>query len=170
LRIFKQGERCPSMTTRIYLKNLIAATCFGWYWAILLSYIISYLGFLVKILFLNKSVMSYLILITCDFFWVNFINVSLTGNVVSIHPTLTPVQLYWLSPRLLIATPRAPSHIESTLRYRIFSFSDCWPLKIGPIRCPETTVNHYHTTPRNIPQERRSYDILSPSSKFVIFI
>jgi hypothetical protein len=24
------------------------------------------------------------------------------------------------------------------------------------IRCPETSVNNYHTTPRNIPEERRS--------------
>jgi hypothetical protein len=28
--------------------------------------------------------------------------------------------------------------------------------KVGPIRCPETSVNHYRTTPRNIPEERRS--------------
>jgi hypothetical protein len=29
-------------------------------------------------------------------------------------------------------------------------------LKMGPIRCPETSVNNYHTTPRNIPEERKS--------------
>jgi hypothetical protein len=28
------------------------------------------------------------------------------------------------------------------------------PVKMGPIRCPETSVNNYHTTPRNIPEER----------------
>jgi hypothetical protein len=27
-------------------------------------------------------------------------------------------------------------------------------VKMGPIRCPETSVNNYHTTPRNIPEER----------------
>jgi hypothetical protein len=27
---------------------------------------------------------------------------------------------------------------------------------MGPIRCPETSVNNYHTTPRNIPKDRRS--------------
>jgi hypothetical protein len=27
---------------------------------------------------------------------------------------------------------------------------------MGPIRCPETSVNNYRTTPRNIPEERRS--------------
>jgi hypothetical protein len=32
---------------------------------------------------------------------------------------------------------------------------DSWPLKVGPIRCPETSVNSYHTTPRNIPKNRR---------------
>jgi hypothetical protein len=32
-------------------------------------------------------------------------------------------------------------------------------VKMGPTRCPETSVNNYHTTPRNIPEERRSqYD------------
>jgi uracil phosphoribosyltransferase len=29
------------------------------------------------------------------------------------------------------------------------------PLKMGPIRCPETSVNNYHMTPRNIPEEHR---------------
>jgi hypothetical protein len=28
---------------------------------------------------------------------------------------------------------------------------------MGPIRCPETSVKNYHTAPRNIPEERRSY-------------
>jgi hypothetical protein len=30
------------------------------------------------------------------------------------------------------------------------------PVKMRPIRCPETSVNNYHTTPRNIPEDRRS--------------
>jgi hypothetical protein len=29
-------------------------------------------------------------------------------------------------------------------------------VKMGPIRCPETSANNYHTTPRNIPEERTS--------------
>jgi hypothetical protein len=37
-----------------------------------------------------------------------------------------------------------------------FSYSNSWPVKIGPIRWPETSVNNCHTTPRNIPGERRS--------------
>jgi hypothetical protein len=28
---------------------------------------------------------------------------------------------------------------------------------MGQIRCPETSVNNYHTTARNIPEERRSH-------------
>jgi hypothetical protein len=31
----------------------------------------------------------------------------------------------------------------------------CWPLKMGRIRCSETSVNNYHMTPRKIPEERR---------------
>jgi hypothetical protein len=30
-------------------------------------------------------------------------------------------------------------------------------LNMGPIRCPETSVNNYHATPRNIPEERGSH-------------
>jgi hypothetical protein len=32
-----------------------------------------------------------------------------------------------------------------------------WDLRGGLTRCPETSVNNYHTTPRNIPRERRSH-------------
>jgi hypothetical protein len=28
--------------------------------------------------------------------------------------------------------------------------------RVEPTRCPETSVNIYHATPRNIPEERRS--------------
>ena len=37
--------------------------------------------------------------------------------------------------------------------------------KMKPIRCPETSVNSYHTTPRNIPEERRFYEL-----SFIIII
>jgi hypothetical protein len=36
------------------------------------------------------------------------------------------------------------------------TFWDSWPVKMGPIRCPETSVDNYHTTPRNIQEECRS--------------
>jgi hypothetical protein len=35
------------------------------------------------------------------------------------------------------------------------SYSDSWPVRMGPVRCPETSVNNYHTTPRNTPEDRR---------------
>jgi hypothetical protein len=31
------------------------------------------------------------------------------------------------------------------------------PVKMGPICCPETSVNNYHTTPHNIPEECSSH-------------
>ena len=34
--------------------------------------------------------------------------------------------------------------------------SQPWPLKMWPIRSPETSVTHYHSTLRNNPEERRS--------------
>jgi hypothetical protein len=32
-----------------------------------------------------------------------------------------------------------------------------WPLKMEPIRCPETSVKDYHSTPRYTPEERKSH-------------
>jgi hypothetical protein len=42
---------------------------------------------------------------------------------------------------------------------------DSWPVKMGSIRCPETSVNNYHTTPCNIPEERRSHQYSGGSLK-----
>jgi hypothetical protein len=36
---------------------------------------------------------------------------------------------------------------------------------MGPIRCPETSVNNYHTTPCNILEERRSHKHRGGSQK-----
>jgi hypothetical protein len=35
-----------------------------------------------------------------------------------------------------------------------------WPLKIGPIGCPEASVRNYHSTLHNIPEERNRGGIL----------
>jgi hypothetical protein len=32
-----------------------------------------------------------------------------------------------------------------------------WPLKVGQIRCPETSVKDFHSTLRSTPEERRSH-------------
>jgi hypothetical protein len=36
---------------------------------------------------------------------------------------------------------------------------------MGPIGCPETSIKDYHTTPRNIPEERRSHQYRGGSLK-----
>jgi hypothetical protein len=43
--------------------------------------------------------------------------------------------------------------------YRSHRQGSCtsWPLKMGPIYCPETSVKDYHSTLRNTPEERRSH-------------
>jgi hypothetical protein len=41
---------------------------------------------------------------------------------------------------------------------------------MGPICCPETSVNNYHTTPRNIPEERRSHKHRGGSLKSKLFV
>ena len=48
-------------------------------------------------------------------------------------------------------------------------YSNSWPVKIGPTRCPETSVNNYHTTPRNIPEERRSQLLTLSRIRHVLF-
>jgi hypothetical protein len=35
-----------------------------------------------------------------------------------------------------------------------------WPLKMGPIRCPEASVKDYHSTRRNLPEEHRYMEML----------
>jgi len=40
-----------------------------------------------------------------------------------------------------------------------FSSRISWPLKVGPICCPETSVRYYRYTLRNIQGERRSHPI-----------
>jgi hypothetical protein len=53
------------------------------------------------------------------------------------------------------------THTFQNLRYRLLAFflsySDFWPVKMGPTCCPEMLVNNYHMTPRNILEERRSH-------------
>jgi hypothetical protein len=39
---------------------------------------------------------------------------------------------------------------------RVKKSLDPWPLKMGPIRSPETSVKYYNSTLRNTPEERRS--------------
>jgi hypothetical protein len=45
-----------------------------------------------------------------------------------------------------------------------------WPLKTGPIGCPETSVQNYHTTLRNTPEERRSHRHGSGTLKLRVFL
>jgi hypothetical protein len=47
---------------------------------------------------------------------------------------------------------RSNSSSQSFFSTTFQSYSDSWPVKLGPIRCPETSVNNYHTKPRNIPE------------------
>jgi len=42
-----------------------------------------------------------------------------------------------------------------------------WPLKMGPIGCPETSVRNCHFMARNIPEKRTSH---IGHIKFVVFV
>jgi hypothetical protein len=51
-----------------------------------------------------------------------------------------------------------PSHRQGWRSPRRTYF---WPLKMGPIRCPETSVKYYQSPLCNIPEERRSQRVWS---------
>jgi hypothetical protein len=54
--------------------------------------------------------------------------------------------------------PRVRLPIQN-LRYGtgFLFFSDSWSLKMGPIRCPEASVNNFNMMSRNIPEGHRFY-------------
>ena len=62
--------------------------------------------------------------------------------------------------RIILTLPFWSNVISGSRNCPIFTGQesyDSWPVKMGPIPCPETSVNNYHPTPRNIPEERRSH-------------
>jgi hypothetical protein len=42
-------------------------------------------------------------------------------------------------------------------------------VKMGPIRCPETSVNNYHTTPCNYPEDHRFHQHRGGSLKSILY-
>jgi hypothetical protein len=119
--------------------------------------------------------------VLCVFYLSKFIRIFSSFTVTPFHirfPTVLAVCTLGTpsSFTLSLSTPLSPwfyptgcHHIYVLLPHRTFhnlchrllafflSNSDSWPVKMGPIRCPETSVNSYHTTPCNIPEERRSH-------------
>jgi hypothetical protein len=68
---------------------------------------------------------------------------------------------------------RSPIRVGSRLNRVFFlqafySSWTSWPLKMGPISCPETSVNEYHSTLRYTPEERRSHQHRGGSLKLRI--
>jgi hypothetical protein len=89
-------------------------------------------------------------------------NVSATGwKHVTLHWIIvyTRSALFW-------------GHYAASCGNRLLTFQDnvSWPMKMGPIRCPKTSVNNYHTTPHNVPKERRSHQHRGESLKSRYFV
>ena len=75
-------------------------------------------------------------------------------------------EFFWIGEELLVWGIRSSGMLGSIplTGYRRFGTSyrshlqgTACPLKMGPIGCPETSVNNYGSTLRNIPEERRSH-------------
>jgi hypothetical protein len=62
----------------------------------------------------------------------------------------TPLSSYWLSSHHTFPYPAVLSRFFVT---GFLSYSESWPVRMGPIRCSETSVNNYHTTPCNNPED-----------------
>jgi hypothetical protein len=92
-------------------------------------------------------------------------------KIVFMHPKLLISALFWdMTWRsVLIVTDVSGQRIGPIFKgQEVLSFSDSWPMKMGPIRCPETSVNSNHTTPRNIPEKCRSHQHRGSSLKYVL--
>jgi hypothetical protein len=68
----------------------------------------------------------------------------------------TPLSNYWLS------SPHMFCYLTVLSSFYVIgflSYSESWPVRMEPIRCPETSVNNYHTTPCNNPEDHRDFNI-----------
>jgi hypothetical protein len=74
----------------------------------------------------------------------------------------TPLSSYWLSSH---RTFPYPAMLSSFLVTGFLSYLESWPVRMGPTRCPETSVNNYHTTPCNYPEAHRLHQHRSGSLK-----
>jgi hypothetical protein len=65
-------------------------------------------------------------------------------------------QPYWLAPQYCELTLPPLPFVNSLLGQPAF-VSDSWPLKMGPMGWPETSVRNYHCSLRNNTEERGSH-------------
>jgi hypothetical protein len=98
------------------------------------------------------------------------------------HDLFTRSALFWdiTQRRVVILYRHFGTTYRSHLQESRSKSSWTWPLKMGPISCPETSVKVYHSTLRNIPKERRSHQptenvctfvilFFAPSAELVVF-
>ena len=107
-------------------------------------------------------------------FWILFIDVwyvlsdrgSARRKASAYTITGGKMQTYFHSPRAIrthdpsIQSAEDIKHGANTVIGLILVMSqesDSWPVRMGPIRCLETSVNNYHTTPCNNPEVHRFY-------------
>jgi hypothetical protein len=61
------------------------------------------------------------------------------------------------------------SHLYGS-RFQEEFLLESWPVKSGPIRCPETSVTTYHTTPCNYPEDHRCHQHRGVSLKWSLWV
>ena len=76
-------------------------------------------------------------------------------HIVTLYPP--PLSSYWL---LSHRTFPHPAILSSFFVTGFLSYLESLPVKMGPIRCPETSVHNYHPTPCNNPEDHRYQSLL----------
>ena len=68
-----------------------------------------------------------------------------------------PLGCYAASSGNSLPTFRDSLSVPSSVAQKSSRIQKSWPLKMGPIGCPETSVRNYHYSLRNSPEERSSH-------------
>jgi hypothetical protein len=124
--------------------------------------------------FVSNELFFYFSWFLYDYSYILFLSVRLLPLKLSLHsrhisptfPPCLPEQHYtilWpcIHPPSLILLAVVTSHVSlprcafQLLVTRFLSYSESWHVRMGPIRCPETSVHNYHTTPCNNPEDHR---------------
>ena len=87
--------------------------------------------------------------------------------------TMMTSALFWdITRRRVIIVYRrfGTTYLSHLHGWRVREAKDSWPLKMGLMQCPETSVNNYETTPCNIPEERRCYSCCPLKGTRVLWI
>jgi hypothetical protein len=81
---------------------------------------------------------------------------SFRSAISVIHVALSGSSILTFRDNLSVPSSRVKKSLTLEYRSHLQGSRNPWPLNMGPIGCPETSVQNYHSALRNIPEERSS--------------